>query len=141
MGFDIRVEGFLLAMEAACLAESVGYIVFHFILIARALKKIGQFSIKGTISLYFSQYQLVIDLLSISPFNIIFGSMDLMRPLLVIVPLRLLRVCSMFKIPALLNKIEFELIQVSNYITIAKTLYFLVYLWHWSSCMWFFINL
>jgi hypothetical protein len=93
------------------------------------------------VGVYFRQHDLLADILSISPFNIIFGNLNMMNPMYLVVPLRLLRVFSMFKIPELLNKIEFELIQVSNYITVVKTMYFLIYLWHFSSCMWFFINL
>lgn len=86
-------------------------------------------------------HDLCFDLLACSPFNVLFLSMDIRSPLAIVTPLRLLRVLSVFKIPDLLNKIEVELIQMATLISFAKTIYFLIYIWHFSSCMWFFVNI
>ena len=66
---------------------------------------------------------------------------EITSPLALVIPLRLLRLLSVLKIPKLVNKIEFELIQVSKLVHAAKTIYFLVYLWHFAACFWFFVNL
>jgi CRP-like cAMP-binding protein len=39
MGFDIKVESWILAMEVICTVESFIYIIFHFVMIARAMKE------------------------------------------------------------------------------------------------------
>lgn len=66
--------------------------------------------------------------------------MGLYEPLPFILPLRLLRVLSVLKVPGLVYKIEFELIEASKFVTTAKVIYFLILLWHFSSSLWFFVN-
>jgi hypothetical protein len=83
----------------------------------------------------------VFDILALSPFNIIFGASEIEDPLWLLTPLRLLRILTVARIPALLERIEINFIKVSGYIQMIKTILFLVYLWHWSSCLWFFVNL
>jgi hypothetical protein len=140
LAFQIKIEGGLLAMELLCCVESCCYMFARFRQIYRQMKLNKVYSCWAMVKHYYTNCGLLPDLLAVSPFNLAFGAVGMTTPLFAIVPLGMLRVLSMFKVPDLLNKIEFELIQLSKYITLAKTAYFLIYLWHFNSCLWFFIN-
>jgi len=84
---------------------------------------------------------LVLDLFAASPFNLILGGLELVDPIWVIVPLRLLRIIAIGRIPRLLEKVEIVFLYLGMYISAMKTILFLWFLWHFAACMWFFVNL
>ena len=84
---------------------------------------------------------MVLDLFAASPFNLILGGLELVDPIWVIVPLRLLRIIAIGRIPRLLEKLEIVFLYLGMYISAMKTILFLWFLWHFAACMWFFVNL
>jgi hypothetical protein len=83
---------------------------------------------------------LVLDVFAMAPFNIILGSLAIEYPLWATAPARLLRLVSLARIQSIFLKVEFGNLSVARYVTGLKTILFLVYLWHWSSCFWFFLG-
>jgi hypothetical protein len=83
---------------------------------------------------------LLLDLAAVAPFNIILPAAALTTPLWVVAPLRLLRTLALARLFSIFLKLEFHYLNASRYTTSLKTIIFLVYLWHWSSCFWFFLN-
>jgi len=92
-----------------------------------------------TVSYYYSN-NLIEDILACSPMNLIFTVFYISDPIWLVVPLRLIRIYSVIRIPSLLEKIETNYRQWSSQLNAFKSVLFLFYLWHWSSCGWYYVN-
>lgn len=139
IGFDIKLSVFLIIIDGLCVIESV---VFVFAKSRPSILKEGyrKMSLVEILRYYYNN-NLINDILACSPFNLIFGAIGADDPLWLITPLRLLRLYTVFRIPSLIERIETYYRNWSSVLMAFKAILFLVYLWHWSSCLWFFVNL
>ena len=90
-----------------------------------------------TIKTYFRN-GLVYDILACSPLTLALAVVD--GPLWLIFPLRIIRIFACIRIRFIFEKLEIYYLELTRYVTVCKTILFLFYLWHWSSCLWFFVN-
>jgi hypothetical protein len=74
---------------------------------------------------------LVLDLIACSPLTMLLVFSP--EPLWIVVPFRLVRLVSVYHIIFLCEKLEIYYLEMTRYVTAAKTILFLIYLWHWSS--------
>jgi hypothetical protein len=74
------------------------------------------------------------------PLNLILWASGVTDPIYIITPLRLIRLAAVPRLQTLLAKIEVHYLFISYYLSAIKALLFLISLWHWSSCVWFFTN-
>ena len=139
IGFDIDLEHHkqFFPFEVIFLIEGCIYIAFNSYKIREALG--DSFSVKGYFKAYYER-GLIFDLIAISPFNIILYETDTTSPVGLIAILRALRLVTILRVPYLFERIEFTYLQLAQFVSVSKTIYFLVILWHWSSCLWFFVN-
>jgi hypothetical protein len=84
---------------------------------------------------------LILDLLAVSPFFAILGGIGIKDPIWVVLPFKLLRLIAVGRIKSILYKFQFLVIKYTQYLGFVKTILFLVYLWHWASCTWFYVNI
>jgi hypothetical protein len=136
VGFSTDIDLVILSLQILCFLESLAYIMFNI----RLIRHSGCKGTKQLVQNYFRN-GLILDILAASPFNIVLSIIGTTSPIYIIAPLRLLRVFAIGRIPSLLEKMEIVFIQLGKYITLIKTILFLVFLWHTSSCVWFFVNL
>ena len=132
VAFDLAVDEAKLTIEIVCIAESFVYLILNI----RFYYRLG-YNVKKIARLYYEN-GLVLDLIACSPFNAILWGLEISDPLWLTEPLRLLRLLSIARIPLLLAKIEVHYLEMSTYLNAFKALLFLVALWHFSSCIWFY---
>lgn len=99
---------------------------------------------------YYRENGFFLDLTGILPLNIILGMlsyltnlgyMGLENPIILISLLRITRIVSAWKILHIFGTLEVYLKQSHVLIHILKAVLFLYLLWHWTACLWFFLNL
>lgn len=134
VAFDIPPNATTFTMECLWIFESIIY----FILNVRLYYRLG-YNVKEIAKIYYEN-GLVLDLIACSPLNAILWGLDVEDPLWLTAPFRLLRLLIIARIPLLLAKIEVHYLQMSEYLTAFKAILFLVALWHFSSCLWFYTN-
>jgi hypothetical protein len=134
IGFRVELHLVHYVMEALCFVESVAFIAITF-----RLHREVEASGREAFLMYYRR-GLVYDLLAVSPLLLVLEAGDVYTPLPLIAPLKALRLIAIMRIPSLLESIESRYIHFSQYIAGVKTFLFLVTLWHWSSCFWFFTN-
>eukprot|EP00357_Protocruzia_adherens_P001203 CAMPEP_0115029576 /NCGR_PEP_ID=MMETSP0216-20121206/37099_1 /TAXON_ID=223996 /ORGANISM="Protocruzia adherens, Strain Boccale" /LENGTH=919 /DNA_ID=CAMNT_0002406219 /DNA_START=122 /DNA_END=2880 /DNA_ORIENTATION=- len=124
--------------EIITLIESVFFIVVNF----RTEVTVNGKSSRRFSDIYanYRENGLFYDVIATNPLNLILGLMKVSDPLLVIAGLRVIRLISAARILALLDNIEIRFRSLETVLAIFKTILFFFYLWHWSACVWFFIN-
>lgn len=139
IGFDMKMNYFLLTMEIICVSES-----FIFFIITSKyscfFKPKTDRENKDYANEYLPHY-FYLDLIAMSPLNCILASLSIDTPYYLIVISRLLRTFSVFRLSSLFTKIEFHLRKISFVISAFKvTLVILIFI-HWLSCIVYWINL
>jgi hypothetical protein len=134
VGFRVEMTNGLMSIELLCFLESIIYIAVNFHNYRRTAT-----TPKEMIKSY-CRHGLLLDLAAASPFNFVLGALETSSPIGIVVSLRLLRLVSVARIPSLLVRVEEMFLKFSVYLTATKTILFLVYLWHWAACIWFFTN-
>lgn len=89
----------------------------------------------------YARHGLILDVLGLLPLNLVFGYLGITAPSLLFISLiKLLRVFAALRLGELLEKFQIYLKNHSILIVVFHALLFLILLWHWTSCLWFFIN-
>jgi hypothetical protein len=134
IGFSVEINPALIVFEILTIVESVLFVCVNY----RSIRRNSPTSsFKEAIRIY-HQRGLILDLLACSPLTILMALVP--GPIWLTVPLRLLRLFGCYSIIWLFEKLEVVYLEMTRYVTVVKTLLFLLYLWHWSSCTWFFVN-
>jgi hypothetical protein len=82
---------------------------------------------------------LIYDIIACSPFVIALDTV--VDPIALIVIIRLFRICAMARMTSLFEKIEILYLDLVNPLGLCKIVLFLFYLWHYASCVWYFVNI
>lgn len=84
---------------------------------------------------------MVYDIFGVLPINLILGYLRLEEPSIIFISLvRLTRMIALGKLVSLFEKLQIYLKNYSILMVVCRALLFLCLLWHWTSCLWFFIN-
>jgi hypothetical protein len=134
VGFDLPPYLPLLIIESIVILESICYFVLNFLMYIKIGKKF-----KTALKVYY-QNGMLCDMVACSPMNLILWGLEVGSPVWVIAPIRLMRLLSVPRLQQLMSKLEVHYLQVAEYLTAFKAILFLIMLWHWSSCVWFFTN-
>lgn len=85
---------------------------------------------------------LISDIFGVLPINLICGYLDIKEPHVVFISLlRLTRAMVLTRLMELFEKLQIHLKNYSISMVVFKAFMFLALLWHWTSCIWFFINI
>jgi hypothetical protein len=134
IGFSVDINPGIIVLETLTIIESIVFVVVNCLSIRKTNPGA---TFREILRIYYDR-GLVFDLLACSPLNI--GLAAVSDPVWLIVPLRLIRIFGCYNIIHLFEKLEVVYLEMTRYVTAVKTILFLLYLWHWSSCTWFFVN-
>lgn len=139
IGFDLEMSMPLLVMEGICISESLVFFLINcrYTIILKARKEL---KFRDIISYYYHHF-LFEDMVAIAPFNALFPLFGINDLEFIILPLRLLRILALLRIPSLIEKIEVYWRNLAPVLNIFKAVLILIFLTHWSSCLWYFISL
>ena len=123
------MSNWLIAMEMLCLCESLVY--FSTVIKNSQLKN----STFTQIIKYLWKKQISLDLAALSPFNLVFASLGILTPSLIIIPLRSIRMLAIFRIHSIFSKLFTSEKELFLPIRITEILIYLVLGLHWVSCI------
>ena len=90
---------------------------------------------------YYWQNGLLLDIFGLLPLNLILGIISTRKPhILVIAFLRSLRIISAWKSMQIFGQFESFLKKHNLIMHIIKAFLLLYFLWHWTACLWYFMN-
>lgn len=134
--FRVQLNPAILFMECLVLTESFVYLVLN---TKENWVKASRQNLdwdKGMIYLYKNYF--LIDLSSVSPFNLLFGLVGNYDNWYVII-LCVVRLISILRLNSLLEKLEMQNRNMVNYLNLFRILFGIVLIMHWCSCLWFYI--
>ena len=140
------VIGFNIPMEAGLITLEVISIIISCITVLVNLRSSvpfrggSTFNFKDVLSYYYHN-GLVFDLIGIWPLNLALGIPVKLKPLWIVVPLRLVRLIWILRIVHLMNKFDVSLRQYSLLKSILKACLFVFIIWHCVAWTWSFINI
>lgn len=128
-----------ITLEVLCILESI----VHILLQLRTAESIrGQKTFYSFFKIFalYRENGFYADVLGISPFNLLFLISNNIAPVYISVPLRLLRAILFFNISEMIRNLQLLNYHILAIIDILSSIFYLLLLWHWTSCIWFFIN-
>ena len=84
---------------------------------------------------------LIIDLFGLSPFNVIFGYAEHEKYMVINTIFMIIRILAVARIIVLFERFEVFMKNLNVLIFITKAVMILFFLWHWTACVWAFINI
>lgn len=136
IALDYPVEKYLLYLESIVIIESCGFFLLTCKLTLQ-LRMNPKNDHQELLKLFYENY-VIHDLISCSPFNVLFPILGISSPRALIYVLRMIRLVSITRLPSLIHKFELFFKEDSHLIEALKSLFFLSLLMHWFSCLWFF---
>ena len=136
LGFGLDLSEALIMMESIVIVESLVYLILSCKESTSQLigKKVTLWRV---LKHYYHQY-IFIDLISISPFNLIFGLVNPFNYWLYL--LRLVRVLSLFRAQSVFEKFEMYNRNLLGVIKAMRILLVISMVMHWSCCIWGFVT-
>ena len=139
ISFDIKMVSYLIFLEICSLLISLGIVLIN--LRTPVVMRGGSTLNLKVILGYYYHNGLILDLVSLWPLNLVLGIADLVQPIWLIPPLRIIRVISVWKSMHIFGRFELYFKKYGILMHVLKSALFLCLLWHWASCLWFFTNL
>jgi hyperpolarization activated cyclic nucleotide-gated potassium channel 2 len=139
ISFDIKMESYLVLLELISLILSA-FFIFVNIRTPVHLRGGTTLKIKVVIQHYYNN-GLILDLFALWPLNLALGIADVIEPIWIIAPLRLLRLGAVWKTMHIFGRFELFFKKYNLIMHVLRAALFLCIMWHWTSCAWFFTNL
>lgn len=137
--FDITMQSYTIVFEIVSLSISACIIFIN--IRTPVIHRGGTTLSFKSVLIYYYHNGLVLDLVALWPMNLIFGISDLVEPVWLFPPIRIIRMIAAWKIMHIFGKFELFFKNYTVTMNILKAILFLCILWHWASCLWFFTSL
>ena len=128
-----------ISLEVLCITESIAHILLR-LRTAESIRGQKTFYSFFKIFALYRENGFYADFLGISPFNLMFLISKDIAPVYISVPLRLIRTILFFNTSEMIRYLQLLNYHILSIIDILSSLFYLILLWHWTSCIWFFIN-
>ena len=125
---SVSIEAFLIAESILFLWKNTNFKVL--------LPENRRFNWAGLIKYYYHNHVFV-DLAAVSPFHLIYMINGLQYKS-VLVPLSLIRLLALFRLPSIMEIAEFSNRKKIKFINLVKILFIIFFIIHSSTCLWFF---
>lgn len=131
ISFDIKMDWYTALLECISLIFTAMIIFLNF---RNPVHLRGGKTLKFKVVLkYYYNNGLILDIFALWPLSFVLGVTDIVQPIWLITPLKLVRLVSVWKILKIFGRFELFFKKIGLLMNIIKSALFLCIIWHWTS--------